>query len=199
VPEFMPLDVALPEIDATASMVDGLAALEGVITSISEAASRAWDRLTQSMEPVRQAVEWLRREWPGLDVVLENTAAIITFTLVPALTLAAARATWSATQQVAAWVLTAARAVWSIGVQVAEIAVLVARWVWLGAVAMAQGARVAAGWVIAMGPIGWAIAAAAALAAAIWYYWDDIVAAAHSASEWAKANILPIWDNIVSA
>src|SRR5690606_700915 len=158
-----------------------------------------WERLVQSMEPVQQAVEWLRREWPGIDVVLENTAAIITFTLVPALTLAAARATWSATQQVAAWVTTAGRAVWSIGVQVAEMAVLAARWVWLGAVAMAQGARVAAGWVIAMGPIGWAIAAAAAMAAAVWYYWEDIVAAADTASTWVEANVLPIWDRIVVA
>src|SRR5690606_27838364 len=148
-----------------------------------------WERLTQSMEPVRQAVEWLRREWPGLDVVLENTAAIITFTLAPALTLAAARATWSAAQQVAAWVTTAGRAVWSIGVQVAEMAVLAERWVWLGAVAMAQGARVAAGWVIAMGPIGWAIAAAAALAAAVWYYWDEIMAAVDVAHAWFETNI----------
>src|SRR5690606_32761200 len=96
-------------------------------------------------------------EWPGLDVVLENTAAIITFTLAPALTLAAARATWSAAQQVAAWVTTQAQAVASIATQVANMAVLAARWIWLGAVAAAQGARVAAGWVIAMGPIGWAI------------------------------------------
>lgn len=198
-PEFQPLDVALPNLDATASMADGLAALEGVITSIGEAASRAWDRLTQSMEPVRQAVEWLRREWPGLDVVLENTAAIITFTLVPALTLAAARATWSATQQVAAWVTTAGRAVWSIGVQVAEMAVLAARWIWLGAVAVAHGVRVAAGWVIAMGPIAWAIAAAAALAAAIWHYWEDIVAAVASAQAWFAANVAPVWDRIVTA
>src|SRR5690606_30448504 len=143
-----------------------------------------WERLVQSMEPVQQAVEWLRREWPGIDVVLENTAAIITFTLVPALTLAAARATWSATQQVAAWVTTAGRAVWSIGVQVAEMAVLAARWVWLGAVAVAQGARVAAGWVAAMGPVAWAIAAAAALATAVVIYWDEIVAAVDVAHAW---------------
>lgn len=199
VPEIMPLDVALPELDTTVSMADGLAALEGVITSISEAASRAWDRLTQSMEPVRQAVEWLRREWPGLDVVLENTASIITLTLIPALVTVAARATWSAAQQVAAWVTTQAQAIASIATQVANIAVLAARWIWLGAVAVAQGARVAAGWVAAMGPIGWAIAAAAALAAAIWYYWEDIVAAVASAQAWFDANVAPVWDRIVAA
>ena len=199
VPEIMPLDVALPELDATASMADGLAALEGVITSIGEAASRAWDRLTQSMEPVRQVVEWLRREWPGLDVVLENTASIITLTLIPALVTVAARATWSAAQQVAAWVTTQAQAIASIATQVANIAVLAARWIWLGAVAVAQGARVAAGWVAAMGPVGWAIAAAAALAAAIWYYWEDIVAAVASAQAWFDANVAPVWDRIVAA
>src|SRR5690606_25471184 len=199
IPEFLPLDVALPSIDAAAGMAEGLAALEGVITSISEAASRAWDRLTQSMEPVRQAVEWLRREWPGLDVVLENTAAIITFTLVPALALAAARATWSATQQVAAWVTTQAQAIASIATQAAHMAVLAARWIWLGAVAVAQGARVAAGWVIAMGPIGWAIAAAAAVAPAVVLYWDELVAAVDVAHAWCATNIKPIWDEIKEA
>ena len=199
VPEIMPLDVALPELDTTVSMADGLAALEGVITNIGEAASRAWDRLTQSIEPVRQAVEWMHTNWPGLNVILENTASIITLTLIPALVTVAARATWSAAQQVAAWVTTQAQAIASIATQVANIAVLAARWIWLGAVAVAQGARVAAGWVAAMGPIGWAIAAAAALAAAIWYYWEDIVAAVASAQAWFDANVAPVWDRIVAA
>ena len=199
IPEIMPPDLSLPRIDVTESMVEGLSALDEVVSNIANAAAEAWNRLTQSMEPVRRAVEWMRANWPGLNVILENTASIITLTLIPALVTVAARATWSAAQQVAAWVTTQAQAIASIATQAAHMAVLAARWIWLGAVSVAQGARVAAGWVIAMGPIGWAIAAAAALAAAIWYYWEDIVAAVASAQAWFAANVAPVWDHIVTA
>ena len=49
-PEIMPLDVALPDFDATASMADGLAAVEGVITSVARR-----PRVLGSLDPVRGA------------------------------------------------------------------------------------------------------------------------------------------------
>jgi phage-related minor tail protein len=44
----------------------------------------------------------------------------------------------------------------------------------IGAAAIAMGLRTAAGWLLAMGPIGWAIAAVLALGVALWAFHDDI-------------------------
>lgn len=58
-------------------------------------------------------------------------------------------------------------------------------WGWLStaATATASAVRMAASWFIALGPIGWAVAAVIAAAGLIWAYWDDL-------SSW----IGPIWD-----
>jgi phage-related minor tail protein len=62
------------------------------------------------------------------------------------------------------------------GSMAANVARMVAGWVLMGAQALLQAGRVAVAWVIAMGPIGWAIAAAVALVAAIVMNWDRIKA-----------------------
>lgn len=54
-------------------------------------------------------------------------------------------------------------------------AVYIANATRMGAVALAQGARMAAGWVLAMGPVGWIIAAVIGLVALIIANWDSIV------------------------
>src|SRR5690606_24243158 len=49
---------------------------------------------------------------------------------------------------------------------------------------MIQAARMAAAWLIAMGPIGWVIAAVIGLVAIIILYWDEIKAATLAAFNW---------------
>lgn len=60
----------------------------------------------------------------------------------------------------------------------------VAAWVRMAAAATLNAIRMAAAWVIAMGPIGWIIAAVIALVALIILNWDAIVAATKAAWDW---------------
>lgn len=57
---------------------------------------------------------------------------------------------------------------------VATSALFVAKWAFMGAQALIQGARMAAAWVLAMGPVGWVIAAVVGLAILIIANWDKI-------------------------
>lgn len=65
----------------------------------------------------------------------------------------------------------------AVATMAATVARTVAGWVLMGAQALLQAARMAAAWVIAMGPIGWAIAAVVGLAVVIYKNWDKIKAA----------------------
>jgi len=75
-------------------------------------------------------------------------------------------------------------AVW-VASTVASAAVVIAQWIAMGAAAMARAVMMAAAWVIAMGPIGWIIAAIVALVALIIYNWDAV---------WAKTQ--EVWGAI---
>lgn len=71
---------------------------------------------------------------------------------------------------------------------VASAARIVAGWVLMGTQSLLHAARMAAAWVIAMGPVGWIIAAVVALVALIIANWDTVV-------EWTSA----AWDAVVGA
>ncbi|MFI5808877.1 phage tail tape measure protein [Streptomyces sp. NPDC051561] len=66
---------------------------------------------------------------------------------------------------------------------------VVAAWVLMGVQSMIQGARMAAAWVLAMGPVGWIIAAIVALVALVVGNWDTIVSATKTAWDW-------VWNKI---
>lgn len=77
----------------------------------------------------------------------------------------------------------------------------------LGAAFLVNAARIAASWLIAMGPIGWVIAAVIALVALIIIYWDEIKAATiiawnaitswlGTAWEWIKSTATSVWGAI---
>ncbi|MGP3686536.1 hypothetical protein ACTVZO_17820 [Streptomyces sp. IBSNAI002] len=89
----------------------------------------------------------------------------------------AAGAVVSAATTAGAWV---GSALVSIGTWVAAVvraaAVAVAQFVMMAARAVLWAAIMAAQWLIAMGPIGWIIAAVIGLVALIIYYWDEIKA-----------------------
>ncbi|WP_440063775.1 hypothetical protein [Streptosporangium sp. OZ121] len=102
--------------------------------------------------------------------------------LAPAAT-TAATATTAASGGMVASTLTAA------GSMVASAGRVVGGWLLMGAQAMAQAARMAAAWLIAMGPVGWAIAAVVAVVAAIVLNWDKIKAATAAAWTWVQTKI----------
>ena len=74
---------------------------------------------------------------------------------------------------------------------------VVAAWALMGIQAMIHATRMAAAWLIAMGPVGWIIAAIIALAALIFLYWDEISEATTIAWEWIVGILASAWEWIV--
>lgn len=111
------------------------------------------------------------------------TAARATGTFVLAMARAAGAAVAAAARMTASMAVTVAR--------------VVAGWVLMGVQALAQAARMAAAWLIAMGPVGWIIAAVIALVALIIAYWDEIIAALTAAWNWISELAQSVWGAIV--
>jgi hypothetical protein len=97
----------------------------------------------------------------------------------------AASATVTAARTAGAWAAAAARATatW-LATMIRVAAVTVARFAMMAARAIIWAATMAAQWLIAMGPIGWIIAAVIALVALIIIYWDEIKAATLKVWSW---------------
>lgn len=128
-------------------------------------------------------------------------ASVITTLMIPSLVRWATTAATTAAANVTAWATSTAAAVTGAARQVAANALTIASWVKAGAMATATAARVVAGWVlmgvqsmlraaqmaaawlVAMGPVGWIIAAVVALVALIIANWDTV-----------KSWTLAIWD-----
>ncbi|XMN09300.1 phage tail tape measure protein [Streptomyces griseobrunneus] len=97
----------------------------------------------------------------------------------------------SAALVVAGWVMAGAGATASAARHVLAGARVVGAWLLMGVQSLLQGARMAAAWFIAMGPVGWVIAAIVGLGILIWKNWDKIVKWTTQAWGW-------IWNKIKS-
>lgn len=123
-----------------------------------------------------QSVLGLMLGWGGVAaiVIAKVTSIAQVFSL-----LKWAKLTTAATT-VASWATivatTIAQGAVMIGSLTATAAKYVAQWAIMAAGAMARAAIMAASWVIAMGPIGWVIAAIVGLVALIIWKWDEVVA-----------------------
>ncbi len=84
------------------------------------------------------------------------------------------------------------------GLMVAAGAVIVATWVWMRVQAMAHAVRMAAAWFIAMGPVGWAIAAIIAIAAIVIANWGRIVDWTKKSWKWIREKTVGGAKNILS-
>lgn len=126
--------------------------------------------VTQAREQLTALGNWFTENQGTIVAV----ASVITAILAPALLRLAATTLYAKGVQVAAWAIVQAKAVWAAGTYVAQSAIMVAKWVWMGAVSMANAVRMAAAWFIALGPIGWAIAAIIAVVAVVVANWDTI-------------------------
>jgi hypothetical protein len=98
----------------------------------------------------------------------------------------AVAATASGLRVVASWVMMGLAATGGAALAIAMIVAMVARFAWMGVQALIHGARVAAGWVLAMGPVGWVIAAVIGLVALIIANWDRVV----GATVWLKDRVV---------
>ncbi len=144
------------------------------------------DFLGSKVIPALESFAGWMRDNPN---VVKGLAAAIAGVLVPALVLMAVNATRAAVTTVIAWVSSGAAAVSSAATQVAAAGRVVAGWALMAARALMAAGRMAASWLIAMGPVGWVIAAVVALGLLIWANWDKI-------KKWTAAAWGWVWDKI---
>jgi phage-related protein len=183
-----------------------LLALEPVALKVFDLAGSLLDRLVPAFE---RAVQFLTVDLPAAVVAangwfeqnkqtIVTVAAIIGAVLLPAFVRMAVGATVSAAKSVIAWTMTQAAAIKTGVVYAVQSALIVAKWVWMGAQALIQGARMAAAWILAMGPIGWVIAAVVGLVALIIANWDSITK--FTAQAWSAITkwISDAWRNITN-
>lgn len=160
----------------------------------------------------RAAAGWVRMAAVGIGAYVRTAAAATASaaraaaawvraaaTSVAAFVRMAVAATVSAARTAAAWLGSAlsASATWVAAVVRAGIT-SAATFLMMAARAVVWAATMAASWIIAMGPVGWIIAAVIALAALIFLYWDEIkaftVAAWDAIWSWIKGMAQKIWD-----
>lgn len=169
---------------------------------------------------------WIKSH-PILTKVLQAVAILVTAVFIPAMVAAGVVAVATKVKVVAGWVaqqvaaikstalqsvaimkniafyiqygaVVAAQSAKAAGAMILNAARTVGAWVLMGAQSMIQAARMAAAWVIAMGPVGWAIAAAVAVGVAIYKNWDKIVAATKAAWNAVSGAITKAWGKIKS-
>ena len=130
-------------------------------------------------------------------------AGVITLLMLPVFIRLAIQAGLTAAAHVTAFALMSGAAIKHAAVWVAQSYLMVGRaamvvgaWVLMGAQAMAQAVRMAAAWFIALGPIGWIIAAIIALVALVILNWDKV--STFTAQAWANivSFITGAWENI---
>ncbi|MFC5997106.1 hypothetical protein ACFQE5_23110 [Pseudonocardia hispaniensis] len=129
-----------------------------------------------------QAVAGFTTKLATLGVRMATTSAgfiarvtVMATTAVAKFALMAAQATVHAARVGAAWLLTTGAQMATAAASMAATAArMVAQWALMAAGAMARAAVMAASWLVAMGPVGWVIAAIGALVALIIANWDTV-------------------------
>jgi hypothetical protein len=116
-------------------------------------------------------------------------AGVITALLLPAFVAWGTAATIAGARSVAAFLAAKIGAVQSAAMHVVSLTLITVAWVRAGVQSLVAAARMAAAWVIALGPIGWAIAAVALIVAVIIKYWDQISAATGRVWNWVSSKV----------
>lgn len=170
-------------------------------------------------ETVTTVVAWVSERWESLRPILQGIAIAVGIAFGPhfiaTMVTAAVTTVAQVARMVASWVMLQARTIAAAAVHSAQLAMMAARSIAsAGRVVMALGtiiatyarlavqsmihaARIAASWLIAMGPIGWVIAAVVALVALIIANWDRIRDFTVRAWEAIVGFVVDAWDAIV--
>lgn len=142
------------------------------------------DAIVDAFDAIVDAVHWVITNWEELEGPMKITAGFILAVLIPHWVALGIAATISAVKQVVAWVVMKAAAISSVFAASIAMVTFIAKWAWVGTKALFHAARVAAAWLIAMGPIGWVIAAIAGAVTLIVIHWDTIKNAALAVKDW---------------
>lgn len=172
-------------------------------------------RLLPYLTAGASAVLGLAEDADGLTAGLQRwrvpilaVAGLIAAVFLPHLIALGVAHTITAAKAVAAWAVQQAAAIAGAAAHSLAVVRTVAGWALMATQSLINAARMAAAWFIALGPIGWVIAAVVALAALIIANWDKIVAWTKTAwtavgawlsSTWAsiKATAARVWDGVL--
>jgi phage-related protein len=197
-PHLAPLASALSDIVvAIAPLITDLAELVAVILPpLTAALAVVADVLADQVIPaISEFAGWMDRNKVPIMVV----AGLITSVFIPHLAALGAAATVAKVKVVWAWIVMQGAAVKAAVVHSAQIVAMIGQWVLLSTRSLVHAARVAAAWVIAMGPIGWAIAAVVGLVIAVIANWDKVKAATIAAWNAISGAVTAAWEWIKQA
>ena len=189
------------ELQAVVAGFLGFQAVAGVTSTLGDAVEKAkqaketYTSLRDGVTAVKDAYDGLPAKLSTVGTSLKNAASSAGSAASSAASTAgrwvsmAASATVSAAKVAGQWALSAARTIGSLVLMAGQFVVqgaamaasaavsaarVVASWVLMGAQSLIQAARMAAAWLIAMGPIGLAIAAVVGIVALVVANWDKI-------------------------
>jgi hypothetical protein len=154
-----------------------IAAAQNTVAWFSTAAASTTSAGRQSASALQVVTGWVlmaaQATWQGLRIAAVWTAQIVASAVTGAASFAVQVA-----RVIAGWVLMAVQAAVQGAIMVASFAVtaagVVASWVLMGAQALLAAARMAAAWFIALGPVGWVIAAVIGLVALVIANWETV-------------------------
>lgn len=144
--------------------------------------------VTDTMVPaLKDLADWFERNQTPIKII----AGLILAVLAPAFAVLAARALITAARVAASWAIQTASAMASKAAQIATMIAIGLKFAWLGVQALVNAARIAAAWLIAMGPVGWVIAAIVALIGVFVWAWNNV--------DWFREAVLTAWQWIKDA
>lgn len=143
---------------------------------------------SDALPALRGFGDWFTANLPAIQAWATGIGII----LIPLFLRIAISAAVSAAAQVVAFATSAGGAIAAAATYLASGYIMVGSWVMMGAQALIQAGRMAAAWFIALGPIGWIIAAVIGIGALIFANWDAI--AKFTSEAWANVSkVLGDW------
>ncbi|MEU5693867.1 phage tail tape measure protein [Actinosynnema sp. NPDC020468] len=188
------------------------AGVTSTISGAQQAAAWVKAQLAASSAALSQVAAGARAV--GAWIAQSAAATVNAAKVVGAYALMGVQATVEGAKVAAAWALSSARTLGSLmlasggfvvqgAVMVASMAgtaaSVVAGWVVMGVQSLIRAAEMAAAWVLAMGPVGWIIAAVVGLVALIIANWDAIVGWTKAAWQWAVDAVVGAVNSLLDA
>lgn len=131
-------------------------------------------KVPAALEDVKQSFADVSKKLWDMRVPIGIVAALIVAVLIPHWVALGVEALKSAVKQKAAWIITQVEAAKSAVIHSGAVMAMVGGWVLMGAQATIQAVKIAAAWLIALGPVGWVIAAVVAVVAAFVLAYNNI-------------------------
>lgn len=175
------------EVEGAAGMTDEFASINNDAMTPLEQMSANLENLMTRYGGLADVAGAVAMPLIALGPISKGVSTAINSSLLPALG-----------RKVAALASVSVQVVRTAATMTAQMATAVARtvagWVTMATQSLIQAARMAASWVIAMGPVGWVIAAVVGLVALIIANWDKVVEWTRKAWDWVVDKVVTAWE-----